>query len=156
MMESPSGGSGCMRYLSLGRFHPVTGEAGSAGAVEEHAARCVPLIDDYMTTSSLGQFQAHLELLRGSEPGLHPPPQALKSDSCGQARPLASKLRPSSLKASLTVSLRELISSIFYFEWPFFMIDRYNVTFVGMVLPRDELSVELSHTRMRNGNMVTN
>src|ERR1700733_7961276 len=35
-----------------------------------------------------------------------------------------------------------------------FMIDRYDVTFVGMVLPRDELSVKLSHTGMRNGNMV--
>jgi len=33
-------------------------------------------------------------------------------------------------------------------------IDRYDVTFVGMVLPRDELSVKLSHTGMRNGNMV--
>ena len=36
----------------------------------------------------------------------------------------------------------------------FFMIDRYDVTFVGMVLSRDELSVKLSHTGMRNGNMV--
>ena len=35
-----------------------------------------------------------------------------------------------------------------------FFIDRYDVTFVGMVLPRDELSVKLSHTGMRNGNMV--
>ena len=83
-------------------------------------------------------------------------PKLLNLTPVVKRRPLASKLRLLSLKASLTVSLRELISSIFYFEWPFFMIDRYNVTFVGMVLPRDELSVELSHTRMRNGNMVTN
>ena len=38
----------------------------------------------------------------------------------------------------------------------FFMIDRYDVTFVGMVLPRDELSVKLSHSGMQNGNMVIN
>lgn len=51
--------------LVIGTFSSAaTGEAGSAGAVEEHAARCVPLIDDYMMTSPLGQFQARLELLR--------------------------------------------------------------------------------------------
>ena len=36
-----------------------------------------------------------------------------------------------------------------------FLIGRYNVAFVGsMVLPRNELSIKLSHTGMRNGNMV--
>src|ERR1700735_546560 len=35
-----------------------------------------------------------------------------------------------------------------------FMIDRCDVTFVGMVLPRNKLSVKLSHTGMRNRNMV--
>ena len=35
-----------------------------------------------------------------------------------------------------------------------FMIDRYDVTFVGVVLPCDELSVKLSHAGMRNKNMV--
>ncbi|KAI0067274.1 fatty acid synthase [Artomyces pyxidatus] len=31
---------------------------------------------------------------------------------------------------------------------------RYNVSFVGMILPQDKLSVKLKHTCMRDGNMV--
>jgi fatty acid synthase subunit alpha, fungi type len=34
------------------------------------------------------------------------------------------------------------------------MTNRYDVTFVGMVLPRNELSVKLSHTGMRNNMLV--
>ena len=33
---------------------------------------------------------------------------------------------------------------------------RYDVTFVGMVLPGDELTVKLRHISMRDGNIVVN
>ena len=42
----------------------ATDETNGSGAAEEHTAHCVPLIDDYMMASPLGQFQARLDLLR--------------------------------------------------------------------------------------------
>jgi midasin len=42
----------------------ATDEANNTRDVEEHAVHCVPLIDDFMMTSPLGQFQARLGLLQ--------------------------------------------------------------------------------------------
>jgi len=33
-------------------------------------------------------------------------------------------------------------------------VHSYNVNFVGMVLPGDELTVKIKHTAMRDGNFV--
>jgi fatty acid synthase subunit alpha, fungi type len=34
------------------------------------------------------------------------------------------------------------------------MVYRYDVAFIGMVLPGDELNVNIYHTSMQNGNIV--
>lgn len=50
--------------LVIGILSSATDEASDARPGEEHAAHCVPLIDDFMLTSPLGQFQARLGLLQ--------------------------------------------------------------------------------------------